>query len=54
LAESPEDFLLLPPEWQNSVRFPTARSNHANSYIAVIHHKNNGAGEGIVVIVNIV
>jgi hypothetical protein len=38
LAESPEYFLVLPPPWQNSVRFPTARRSRANSYIAVIHY----------------
>jgi hypothetical protein len=38
MAEPPENFLLLVPPWQNWPSFPTARSSHADSYIAVIHY----------------
>jgi hypothetical protein len=41
MASVSEYFLMLPLAWQNSPRFPTARSGHADSYIAVIHYYND-------------
>jgi hypothetical protein len=41
LRKSPEYFLLLPSPWQNLPWFPTARSSHADSYIAVVHYYIN-------------
>src|SRR4030088_729499 len=38
MAESPGDFFLLSPPWQNWRRFPIARSNEDDSYIDIIHY----------------